>query len=203
MKPGQSLVVLIDTENAPRILETIQATQLLQLDGHREHQKMGSPVVVAALVAPLASSSSTTTTTSIIEGATTRTATNNFAAEVVGMVAVGTTLPWERECAGYPSHMDMNASGRQALSGPLHPPPSSSTTTSSQDALFEEFCLLYVDLVMVALTANKIRWTSFGFFFGSFFVLIFIRQTISGRGCILQIPTVRLVGRCAPSPCSF
>ena len=88
-------------------------------------KKMGSPVVVAALVAPLASSSSTTTTTtsSIIEGATTRTATNNFAAEVVGMVAVGTTLPWERECAGYPRHMDMNASGHQALSGPLHPHP--------------------------------------------------------------------------------
>ena len=41
LKPGQSLVVLIDTENAPRVLEAIQATQLFQLDGHRERQKNG------------------------------------------------------------------------------------------------------------------------------------------------------------------
>ena len=41
LKPGRSLVILIDTENAPRVLETIQATQVLQLDVHQERHKNG------------------------------------------------------------------------------------------------------------------------------------------------------------------
>ena len=94
MKPGRSLVVLIDTENAPRVLETIQATQVLQLDVHQERHKNG-------VACPCGCTGGTIGIFLLnhhhtIEGATTRPATNNFAAEVVGMVAA-VTLPWERD----------------------------------------------------------------------------------------------------------
>ena len=144
LKPGRSLVVLIDTENAPRVLEAIHATKVLQLDVHREpfrlgrlqatvlvaSRKTGSPVVVAAPIAPLASSSSTTTT---------RTATNNnFAAAAVGMVAVGTALPWEGDVpVTRATWTRMRAAAMPSLvpyTHHHHPPP------PLHDALLEELC---------------------------------------------------------------